>query len=171
MLGIGFIGSGFNTRFHLQALVGVRDVEVRGIYSPTAKNAESAAAMARKLDVGPAKPFKSNPQAVRTTVRCRHRRPAPGRTRRHRVAQSGAPGDVARCRVLQPLSRPHRVRLFFQRDRLSGSRLPRQHVRSGMDRVFTGSIAQARRGIRLRISTETGGSTDRQPSEHQCRRI
>jgi predicted dehydrogenase len=59
MLGIGFIGSGFNTRFHLQALVGVRDVEVRGIYSPTAKNAESAAAMARKLDVGPAKPFKS----------------------------------------------------------------------------------------------------------------
>jgi predicted dehydrogenase len=59
MLGIGFIGSGFNTRFHLQALVGVRDVEVRGIYSPTAKNAESAAAMARKLDVGPAKPFNS----------------------------------------------------------------------------------------------------------------
>jgi predicted dehydrogenase len=59
MLGIGFIGSGFNTRFHLQALVGVRDVEVRGIYSPTAKNAESAAAMARALDVGPAKPFRS----------------------------------------------------------------------------------------------------------------
>jgi predicted dehydrogenase len=59
MLGIGFIGSGFNTRFHLQALVGVRDVEVRGIYSPTAKNAESAAAMARALDVGPARPFRS----------------------------------------------------------------------------------------------------------------
>ncbi|HSJ64637.1 MAG TPA: Gfo/Idh/MocA family oxidoreductase [Gemmatimonadaceae bacterium] len=59
MLGIGFIGSGFNTRFHLQALVGVRDVEVRGIYSPTAKNADSAAAMARALDVGPAKPFRS----------------------------------------------------------------------------------------------------------------
>jgi predicted dehydrogenase len=59
MLGIGFIGSGFNTRFHLQALVGVRDVEVRGIYSPTAKNADSAAAMARALDVGPARPFRS----------------------------------------------------------------------------------------------------------------
>ena len=59
MLGIGFIGSGFNTRFHLQALVGVRDVEVRGIYSPTAKNAESAAALARSLDVGPARPFRS----------------------------------------------------------------------------------------------------------------
>lgn len=59
MLRLGFIGSGFNTRFHLQALVGVRDVEVRGIYSPNAKNAESAAAMARRLDVGPAKAFRS----------------------------------------------------------------------------------------------------------------
>ena len=58
-LGIGFIGSGFNTRFHLQGLVGVRDVEVRGISSPTAKNAESAAAMARQLDLGPTKPFRS----------------------------------------------------------------------------------------------------------------
>jgi predicted dehydrogenase len=58
-LGIGFIGSGFNTRFHLQGLVGVRDVEVHGIYSPTAKNAESAAAMARQLDLGPAKPFRT----------------------------------------------------------------------------------------------------------------
>jgi predicted dehydrogenase len=58
-LGIGFIGSGFNTRFHLQALVGVRDVEVRGICSPTAKNAESAAAVARQLDLGPTKPFRT----------------------------------------------------------------------------------------------------------------
>jgi predicted dehydrogenase len=59
VLRVGFIGSGFNTRFHLQALVGVRDVEVRGIYSPTAKNAQSAAALARTLDLGPAKPFRS----------------------------------------------------------------------------------------------------------------
>ena len=58
-LGIGFIGSGFNTRFHLQGLVGVRDVEVRGIYSPTAKNAELTAGLARKLDVGPAKAFRT----------------------------------------------------------------------------------------------------------------
>lgn len=63
-LGIGFIGSGFNTRFHLQALVGVRDVEVRGIYSPTAKNAQGAAALARSLDVGPAKPFRSIAEMV-----------------------------------------------------------------------------------------------------------
>jgi predicted dehydrogenase len=58
-LGVGFIGSGFNTRFHLQAWRGVRDADVVGIWSPSEANASSAAALARKLDVGPAKPFKS----------------------------------------------------------------------------------------------------------------
>ncbi|HEX9565050.1 MAG TPA: Gfo/Idh/MocA family oxidoreductase [Gemmatimonadaceae bacterium] len=58
-LGVGFIGSGFNTRFHLQAWRGVRDADVVGVWSPNAQNAASAAALARKLDVGPAKPFKS----------------------------------------------------------------------------------------------------------------
>ena len=51
-LGIGFIGSGFNARFHLQAFVGVRDADVRGVWSPNAANAESAAELARSLDVG-----------------------------------------------------------------------------------------------------------------------
>ena len=33
-LGIGFIGSGFNTRFHIRSWVGVRDADVRGVWSP-----------------------------------------------------------------------------------------------------------------------------------------
>jgi len=32
--GVGFIGSGFVTKFHLQAWRGVRDADVLGIYSP-----------------------------------------------------------------------------------------------------------------------------------------
>ncbi|MGH7657760.1 MAG: Gfo/Idh/MocA family protein, partial [Gemmatimonadales bacterium] len=52
-LGIGIIGSGFNSRFHLQAFTGVRDADIRGIWSPNRKHAQSAAALARKLDVGP----------------------------------------------------------------------------------------------------------------------
>lgn len=52
-LGIGIIGSGFNARFHLQAFTGVRDADIRGIWSPNQKNARSAASLARKLDVGP----------------------------------------------------------------------------------------------------------------------
>ena len=58
-LGVAFVGSGFNTRFHLQAWRGVRDADVRAIWSPNAKNAESAAKLARDLDVGPAKAYKS----------------------------------------------------------------------------------------------------------------
>lgn len=58
-LGVGFIGSGFNTQFHLRGWQGVRDGDVRGIWSPNAKNREAAATMARDLDVGKAKAFAS----------------------------------------------------------------------------------------------------------------
>lgn len=58
-LGIGFVGSGFNARFHMQGLVGVRDVDVLGVWSPTTQRAKEAAALARKLDIGPAKAYRS----------------------------------------------------------------------------------------------------------------
>jgi predicted dehydrogenase len=58
-LGIGFIGSGFNTRFHMQAFRGVRDGDVLGVWSPNPKNAASAARVARTLDVGACKAYRS----------------------------------------------------------------------------------------------------------------
>ncbi|HMG95276.1 MAG TPA: Gfo/Idh/MocA family oxidoreductase, partial [Gemmatimonadaceae bacterium] len=58
-LGIGFVGSGFNARFHIQSLTAVREIDVRGVYSPNEKNAASSAALARELDVGEARPYKS----------------------------------------------------------------------------------------------------------------
>jgi predicted dehydrogenase len=58
-LGIGFVGSGFNARFHVQGLVGVRDVDVLGCWSPNHKRAEEAAALARRLGVGEAKAYPS----------------------------------------------------------------------------------------------------------------
>ena len=39
-LGIGFIGSGFVAKFHLQAWRGVRDADVLGIYSPNTEHAQ-----------------------------------------------------------------------------------------------------------------------------------
>lgn len=51
-LGVGFIGSGFNARFHMQAFRGVRDADVLGVWSPNAANAASAAAFAQALDIG-----------------------------------------------------------------------------------------------------------------------
>jgi predicted dehydrogenase len=58
-LGIGFIGSGFNTKFHLRAFTGVRDADVHGIYSPTRRNAEEAATLARDLELGDTRAFRS----------------------------------------------------------------------------------------------------------------
>jgi predicted dehydrogenase len=57
--GVGFIGSGFNARFHMLGWRAVRDADVLGVWSPNAKNAASAAELARKLDIGAAKPYKS----------------------------------------------------------------------------------------------------------------
>ena len=58
-LGVGIIGSGFNARFHLQAFQAVRDAEVLGVWSPNSANAAGTARLARKLDVGRAKPYRS----------------------------------------------------------------------------------------------------------------
>ena len=58
-LGIGFIGSGFITRFHIQSMVGVREADVLGVWSPNNEHAETAAALARDLDVGAARAFAS----------------------------------------------------------------------------------------------------------------
>ena len=63
-LGIGFVGSGFNTRFHIQGWRGVRDADVLGVWSPNAKNAASAAQLARDIDVGDARPFASIAEMV-----------------------------------------------------------------------------------------------------------
>jgi predicted dehydrogenase len=58
-LGVGFVGSGFNARFHMQAFRGVRDADVYGVWSPNAKRAAAAAALARSFDIGPARPYAS----------------------------------------------------------------------------------------------------------------
>ena len=63
-LGVGFIGSGFNARFHMQGWRGVREADVLGVWSPRKKNAESAAQLARDLDVGRAKAYKSITEMV-----------------------------------------------------------------------------------------------------------
>jgi predicted dehydrogenase len=63
-LGVGFVGSGFITRFHIRSWVGVRDADVRGVWSPNPARAEEAAALARELRVGDARAFSSLRQMV-----------------------------------------------------------------------------------------------------------
>lgn len=58
-LGVGFVGSGFITQFHIRSWQAVRDADVLGVWSPNRSNAEATAGLARSLRVGEAKAFGS----------------------------------------------------------------------------------------------------------------
>src|SRR5215211_5864496 len=64
ILGVGFIGSGFVAKFHLEAWRGVRDADVLGVYSPNTTHAEATAARARELRVGNARAYESIEEMV-----------------------------------------------------------------------------------------------------------
>ncbi|HKQ77009.1 MAG TPA: Gfo/Idh/MocA family oxidoreductase [Blastocatellia bacterium] len=63
-LGIGFIGSGFITRFHIQSFIAVRDADVLGVWSPNKQHAEEAASLARGIRVGDCQAFNSIEEMV-----------------------------------------------------------------------------------------------------------
>jgi predicted dehydrogenase len=63
-LGVGFIGSGFITRFHIKSFIGVRDADVLGVWSPNKQHAEEAAALARESRVGDCQAFNSIEEMV-----------------------------------------------------------------------------------------------------------
>ncbi len=56
-LGVGFIGAGFITRFHIRSWAGVRHADILGITSRTEDKAGEAAALAKKLRVGNARVY------------------------------------------------------------------------------------------------------------------
>ena len=56
-IGIGFIGGGFITRFHIQSLIGVRNCDVLGVMSRTRSSAEESALLAQTIGVGDAQVF------------------------------------------------------------------------------------------------------------------
>lgn len=52
ILRVGFVGTGFIAHFHLKSLVGVRNVEVTGVFSPTAEHRARFAREVEELDLG-----------------------------------------------------------------------------------------------------------------------
>ena len=58
-LGVGFVGSGFNAKFHLQSWRGIRDADVLGVWSPNSKHGDEFVRMAQQLDLGKAKRYES----------------------------------------------------------------------------------------------------------------
>jgi predicted dehydrogenase len=63
-LGIGFVGGGFITRFHVQSFIGVRDADILGCWSPRRESAERVAKLARDIDVGACKAYGSITEMV-----------------------------------------------------------------------------------------------------------
>jgi predicted dehydrogenase len=63
-LRIGLLGSGFIAKFHLQALLGVRDAQVSGVFSPTHAHREALANTANAMDLGPCKAYGSLEELV-----------------------------------------------------------------------------------------------------------
>jgi len=56
-LGVGFIGAGFITKFHIRSWLGVRNADVNGVIAKPVEAAGDAAALAKKLGVGDGKVF------------------------------------------------------------------------------------------------------------------
>lgn len=63
-LGIGFVGGGFITRFHIRSWVGVRDADILGIVDLDETSGREAAALARSLRVGNPKVYRSLTEMV-----------------------------------------------------------------------------------------------------------
>ena len=56
---IGLLGSGFIANFHLQALLGVRDAQVSGVFRPTRAHRATLANSANGMGLGPCKAYGS----------------------------------------------------------------------------------------------------------------
>ncbi|HEX6508128.1 MAG TPA: Gfo/Idh/MocA family oxidoreductase [Chloroflexota bacterium] len=65
-LRIGFLGSGFIARFHLQSFEGVRGAVIAGVYSPHQEHRTQLAQMANDAGLGPCRPFESVEAMVRS---------------------------------------------------------------------------------------------------------
>ena len=56
-IGIGFVGGGFITRFHIQSLIGVRNCEVLGVMSRTKSLRRNQLLWLERLELGKPKPI------------------------------------------------------------------------------------------------------------------
>ena len=63
-LGIGFIGGGFITRFHIRSWEAVRDADILGVFSLSEKDTNESVALARELNVGQARAYGSVTEMV-----------------------------------------------------------------------------------------------------------
>jgi len=58
-IGVGIVGGGFIARFHIRSWVGVRDADILGVVSRREETAEEAAVLAKELNVGETKVYRT----------------------------------------------------------------------------------------------------------------
>ena len=63
-LGVGFVGAGFITNFHIRSWEGVREADIVGMVSRTEARAQAAANNCRKYRVGDPRVYKSISEMV-----------------------------------------------------------------------------------------------------------
>jgi len=109
MLRVGFVGTGFIAAFHLQSMVGVRNVAVTGVYSRSAEKRGRIADLANSLGLGPARSFDSLEAMVMSGEVDALWIMTPNDTRLdvmrevHRLKKAGAPIRAVACE--KPLAR------------------------------------------------------------------
>jgi ornithine cyclodeaminase/alanine dehydrogenase-like protein (mu-crystallin family) len=67
-LRVGFVGTGFIAAFHLRAMVGVRNVEVTGVFSRQAANRERICKMVDDLGLGSCRRTRASNRCSRPTT-------------------------------------------------------------------------------------------------------
>ncbi|HEX7051850.1 MAG TPA: Gfo/Idh/MocA family oxidoreductase [Longimicrobiales bacterium] len=169
-LGVGFIGSGFVARFHLRAWQAVRDADVLGVWSPNAANAGSAAAYARELDVGQARPYGSITEMVADPAIDAIWLTGPNHARVENVEEivhaiESGKGELSGLACEKPLARnvaeARRVLELTRRVGLTTGYLENQifapQVEQGRKLIWTRGAAAAGRPYLARAAEEHGG--------------
>jgi predicted dehydrogenase len=169
-LGIGFIGSGFNTKFHLRAFEGVRDADVLGIWSPNATNAGATAKLARDLGLGECRAYKTITEMVADKRIHALWLCGPNQARVENVeeicsAVRGGKGELVGIACEKPLARnvaeANRVLSLVKRAGLKHGYLENQlfapHVESGRNLIWNRGAATTGRPYLARAAEEHGG--------------
>ena len=168
-LGIGFVGSGFNARFHIQSFGGVRDADVRGVWSPNAKHAAATASLAREMEVGDAKPYRSIREMVQDPAIDAVWLCGPNHARIENVEEiAGAVADGATLKGLaceKPLARnvaeAKKVARLAARARLNTGYLENQlfapDITRGKELIWTRGAARTGRPYLARAAEEHSG--------------
>lgn len=169
LLRVGFIGTGFIAAFHLQSMVGVRNVAVTGVYSRSSERRERIADLANTLGLGPARTFDSIESMAMSGEVDALWIMTPNDTRLdvmreiHRVKTAGAPIRAVACEkpLARTLTEAREMLALAQEAKLLHGYLENQlfstAVMRGKDIIWRRAVPQGGRPYLARAAEEHAG--------------